>query len=219
MTPPKRAYHSPARAAAAQETRRRISEAARLLFAERGYAGTTLEAVAAQAGVALQTVRQVFGGKSGLMAAQLDAIDQIGGVGELRAVVEDAAATPAQKFAALARFLRRLFEGAGDTLEAARTAGGADPALKALVEGGNRRHRMGVSGLVAQLAQAGVLAEGLDAPQAAAIAASVSGHDVYRTLQNEWNWTPEQYEAWLPIALERLILSPQQSKPTAAEEA
>jgi len=44
---PRRAYNSPLRADQAQQTRRRILEAARELFVDRGYAGTTVAAVAA----------------------------------------------------------------------------------------------------------------------------------------------------------------------------
>ena len=42
----RRAYHSPLRADQAQQTRRRVLESARRLFVERGYAGTTVAAVA-----------------------------------------------------------------------------------------------------------------------------------------------------------------------------
>lgn len=202
----KRAYHSPRRTASAQATRQRILLAARTLFAARGYSGTTLETVAAEAGVAIQTVRQVFGGKSGLMRAQLDVIDQIGGIAELRAVLDDPVATPSQMSAALARFLRRLYEGAADVIEAARNAGGTDPELRALLEGGLQRHRSGVAGLTAQWGRAGALRRGLTAPEAAAIVASVASHEVYRTLRLDWRWSTRRYEKWLAEAVERLVL-------------
>src|SRR5688572_15422015 len=65
----KRPYDSPRRRAQAAATRRDILEAARRLFAERGYAATTMEAVAAEAGVALKTVYVAFETKSGLLRA------------------------------------------------------------------------------------------------------------------------------------------------------
>src|SRR6266568_126596 len=52
----KRPYHSRARQRQAEETRQRILAATRDLFASRGYAGTTLEAVAQIAEVSPKTV-------------------------------------------------------------------------------------------------------------------------------------------------------------------
>jgi AcrR family transcriptional regulator len=53
---PTRTYRSPHRAAQAQATRAAILDAAARLFCENGYAGTTMQAVAAEAGVAVESV-------------------------------------------------------------------------------------------------------------------------------------------------------------------
>ncbi len=53
----------------AQATRLRIVEAALAAFLERGYSGTTMDAVASQAGVAVQTVYFTFHTKSDLLQA------------------------------------------------------------------------------------------------------------------------------------------------------
>src|SRR5438067_4839162 len=71
------------RARRAAETRRRIVEAAGTLFAERGYGGTTIDAVAGEADVAVETVYARFKNKRNLLAAYLD-----------RAIVGDAHAVP-----------------------------------------------------------------------------------------------------------------------------
>ena len=68
----RRAYHSPLRADQAEQTRRRILESARQLFVERGYAGTTVAAVAADAGVAPETIYLTLGGKRGLLEGVMD---------------------------------------------------------------------------------------------------------------------------------------------------
>ena len=47
--PQKRAYHSPARERQAEESRQRILQAARVHFLERGYSGTTIDAIAKEA--------------------------------------------------------------------------------------------------------------------------------------------------------------------------
>src|SRR6478752_4992876 len=64
---PKRRYHSPRRQEQAAATRRSILDAAGRLFERQGYPATTMEAIAAEAGVALKTVYVVFETKSGLL--------------------------------------------------------------------------------------------------------------------------------------------------------
>src|SRR5881409_3330431 len=66
---PKRRYDSPRRREQAAETRAKILESARRLFELHGYAATSMNAVAADAGVALKTVYVAFESKSGLLRA------------------------------------------------------------------------------------------------------------------------------------------------------
>src|SRR6266542_1652119 len=69
---PTRRYLSPRRQQQAADTRRTILEAARRLFEQHGYPVTTMEAVAAEAGVALKTVYVAFTTKSGLLRGLWD---------------------------------------------------------------------------------------------------------------------------------------------------
>ena len=75
-----RRYVSGVRQEQAQRTRLRILDAAHRLFGEYGYAATTIERIAAEAGVAIDTVYAVFRSKravlSGLMARQVGGDDQ-----------------------------------------------------------------------------------------------------------------------------------------------
>jgi AcrR family transcriptional regulator len=72
VKPPRRAYSSPLRADQAQRTRRRILESARELFVDRGYARTTVAAVAEDAGVSPETIYVTLGGKRGLLEGVMD---------------------------------------------------------------------------------------------------------------------------------------------------
>lgn len=67
-----RTYRSDHREALARETRRRILEAATRCFEQRGYAATTVGAVAADAGVSVATVEARFGSKARLLKAAID---------------------------------------------------------------------------------------------------------------------------------------------------
>ncbi|ABW13924.1 regulatory protein TetR [Parafrankia sp. EAN1pec] len=66
-----RAYHSPLRAAQAQATRAAILDAAVVVFGEHGYAGTTMRAIAAEAGVAVESV-YALAGKARLLELALE---------------------------------------------------------------------------------------------------------------------------------------------------
>lgn len=202
----KRAYRSPVRAQGAQETRRRILAAARLLFATKGYGSTTVEAVAAEAGVAIQTVYQAFRNKAALATAQLDALDDVGGLRELRVVLDDPEGTPAAHCRAGARFLRRLYESSGGILLAAQAAGPAEPELWRILRGGLARHAAGISGLTKAWQAAGALRSDISQKEAAAIVATVSGFEVHHRLRNDWRWSAGRYEAWLARSIERLVL-------------
>jgi AcrR family transcriptional regulator len=61
----KRAYHSPIRQRQTEETRQKMLAASRTLFLQRGYAGTTTEAIAEEVGVSPRTVLAAFGSKRG----------------------------------------------------------------------------------------------------------------------------------------------------------
>jgi AcrR family transcriptional regulator len=57
----------------ANQTRQRVLDAAKRLFLERGYASTTIAAVAEAARVSQETVYASFGGKRGLLEVVIDA--------------------------------------------------------------------------------------------------------------------------------------------------
>lgn len=88
MTP--RAYRMEVRQAAAEETRARVVTAARkLLSASGGIGAFTVDAVAAQAGVARMTVYYQFESKTGLIEAVFDSLEMVrSGVPRLIAALE-----------------------------------------------------------------------------------------------------------------------------------
>jgi len=63
----KRPYTSRRRKEQATETHLHILEAARRLFADRGYTGTTVEGIAREAGVSTETVYSIFGTKRNVL--------------------------------------------------------------------------------------------------------------------------------------------------------
>lgn len=67
-----RSYRSTRRAQQAAQTREDVLNAAVELFREHGWSGTTVSAIARQAGVAVETVYSGFGSKKALLRAAID---------------------------------------------------------------------------------------------------------------------------------------------------
>jgi AcrR family transcriptional regulator len=67
-----RSYHSPLRFDQARQTRRKVLESAKRLFLAKGYAGTTVAAVADDAGVSPETIYSSLGGKRGLLEGVME---------------------------------------------------------------------------------------------------------------------------------------------------
>ena len=63
----RRRYSSDLRREQARHTRERILDAAQRCFTERGYAAATVEAIALEAGVAVDTVYATFGTKRSVL--------------------------------------------------------------------------------------------------------------------------------------------------------
>ena len=73
MTEPvKRSYVSPLRSSAAAATRQRILAAGQAVFEARGWSGTTIPLIAAEAGVSPKTIQVQFGTKAKLLADTVD---------------------------------------------------------------------------------------------------------------------------------------------------
>src|SRR5215831_2309595 len=114
-----RRYRSPRRQLQAHATRSRIIAAAAHQFLARGYAGTTMRAVAADAGVALPTVELGFGTKARLLKAAIDVA--IAGDDDPVPMLDRPWAARAQSAAGAAGFAA---ECAGQVAESAQRAAG-----------------------------------------------------------------------------------------------
>ena len=84
---PRRRYNATRRQAQAAQTRQDILDAAHRLFVERGYAGTTLAAIALAAGVVVETIYRAYGSKAELCKAVVQAA-VAGGTGRAQVPVE-----------------------------------------------------------------------------------------------------------------------------------
>lgn len=201
----KRRYVAPRRQQQAQATRARLLATARRLFAEQGYAATSMAAIARQAGVAVETLYLHFGSKPAMLQAVVASVADDEG---LRPFVERVMTKPdpAAKLAHVAALARHIYERSWDVVEILRGAGTADASARSAWLEADARARVMQEPMVASLAAAGALASGLDSKQAADVLWALSGPDVYRLLVVDSGWTPEQYEHWLGRSLRALLL-------------
>jgi AcrR family transcriptional regulator len=199
----KRRYRSEVRSVRALATRDAITAAARRLFASRGYAATSIETIAKEAGVAVQTVYAIFGSKRAVLESLLDALDDQAGLDELGRALANS--PPLDQAAAVARFLTRLFTRGADIIAAARAAGAGDPALRALARKGLARHHQGMTRIAQGWARAGVLRPDLSARDATAILEAITSYEVFHHLRAA-GWTLKHYQHWLGATIATLAL-------------
>jgi AcrR family transcriptional regulator len=206
----KRPYHSRVRQRQAEETRQRILAAARSLFASRGYAATTLEAIAEIADVSPKTIAAVFGSKHALLAEVInpDAFSthvwQL--IEELR-VTED----PSRRLSLVAQITRQAYEPLASSLELLRTAGAVAPELADLAQQVEARRRQNQGRLMASLHEQGMLRPGLSFEEATDVLRALTSYDLYRILVVEQRWEPMRYETWLAQILIQQMLEPSKS--------
>ncbi len=216
--PVKRRYDSSRRQAQAAATRSDILDAAQRLFEERGYAATTMEAVAAGAGVALKTVYVAFETKSGLLRAVWNHLLR-GGRDEVpvadqqwyRDVLDES--DPERQLRMNARNSRAVKERIAGVLEVIRNAAPIDADIEALWRRINTEFHDNQRAIVERVAARGALRPGLDVDGAADILWTVNHPNLWQLLVDDRAWTPERYEQWCAdLACAQLLGSPRRGK-------
>ena len=207
----KRGYDSTRRQAQAVETRRQILEAARALFTERGYVGTTMEAIAREGGVAVETVYSAFGTKRAVLS-RLVSIAIVGDDDPIplvdRPEVQAAMREQDQhrKIRMFARQMREISERVGPIWHVMRVAEQVEPEIAELVRDGVRGRFNGMSQFVTSLWSHGPLRDGLTPSAAAETVWTLTSAEVHRLLTVDRGWSGDRYEDWLNDALVRLLL-------------
>lgn len=209
----KRSYNSARRQAQARETRRQILEAARRLFATRGYVGTTMEALAAEAGVAVETVYATFGSKRAVLARLVDI--SVGGDERPIPILERSEpqrmrAEPDQRrqLRLFAAGIREIMERVGPLFGVMRGAAATEPEIAELLRGLLVARHQAMGMVVQWLEHNGPLRAGLSADEAADTLWTLSSAEVHQLLTEDRGWAGERYERWLGDTLIALLLPP-----------
>ena len=179
--------------AQARDTRNRVVAAARALFAQLGYAATTIQAIAAESGVAVPTIYDAFKSERGILeAARLAMLEE----SQIPGLMAEAhrEPDPGRKLDLAARWVRQQMERSYDVIQAFREASRADPDAAADHRRILDRRARSLRGFIATLKPA-------------------------RELVVERGWSPDRFEQWLARTIRAQLLGGQTSSDVASARA
>ncbi|MBV9359357.1 MAG: TetR family transcriptional regulator [Chloroflexi bacterium] len=180
-------------------------DAARRVLAERGYAGATVAAIAQAANVAVPTVYASVGGKSAILAAFQERIDEdIGASGALQAVLT--ASDPTEVLRIAVELTRRIAELFGDIQHILESAAPADADVAAALAEGVRRHRRGLRQIAQRLVDLHALRPGLSVDDAGDTLAVLTLWRTWHTMVVDFGWSWQVAEDWVRQAASRALL-------------
>jgi AcrR family transcriptional regulator len=206
-----RPYESSVRRRQAEDTRTRILEAARHVLERRGYAGATMDAIAGEAGVAVQTVYAVFGSKTGIV---LDLIDRATFGPEYEQLVQRALAEPEseQRLRFAAKIARSIYDAQSPILDLLQGASVVAPAVARLQKEREHTRYERQESVIAFLENAGRLRTGLKRESARDILWTLTGREPYRMLVRERGWSSQDYEDWVAGMLIAALLEKKRAR-------
>jgi AcrR family transcriptional regulator len=180
-----------------------MMEAAHRIFSERGYAKTTMDAVAAEAGVAVQTLYFTFHTKAELLQAAFE-YAVLGPEGTPPHLAEwwDAA----EREPDVAKAVAQIVDGTVEVFERAAPlvwAVHGDEDARATYEFNEQLRREGYERIVAFLARKHPLRRGLTRPKARDLMLTLLGPHVFVLLTRELGWSVREFAAWAKAALLR----------------
>ena len=208
---PARKYDSTRRQAQARQTRLQIAEAARALFLERGYAGTTIESIAEKAGVAPETIYTGFKNKRNVLSFLFDI--SVGGDDEPIRVIDRPNPQAVfnekdqqRQLALFAKDITQILQRAAPVFEILRIAAKTEPEIAGLVQRLLQERLANMTMVAERVAANGPLRKGLEQAQAAELIWSMTSPELYLLLRRDLGWTEGQYTQWLTDVLVRLLL-------------
>lgn len=196
----------------AKATRRRIADAALARFSGQGYAATTMDSIAEDAGVAVQTVYFTFHTKAELLIAALKIAG--GGPGAAEEVlardwmaeVVDAPDGP-RRLALIVEHGNEIYRRVGPLMPAVHAAASVDPDVALAWQGLIEARRFGMRRVVdEEFARRQELRPGLDPALALDLLFGIHRAEVFVAFTVECGWTVERFKAWQFVTLARALL-------------
>jgi len=193
------------RAEYAELTRQAIVNAARELFAERGYVRTKVDDIAARARVSPATVYAVTGGKQGLLHTLVDNWTQAPEVAESWAAM-NAAETGDAVLDVTAAAVRRIRGDWGDVMRIVLATAPQDDTAAARLRVATERYRAGMRVAALRLSELAALKPDVTVDDAIDVLWFYFGYTGFFTLLEDNGWPPEKAERWLRDMAARCLL-------------
>ncbi len=207
----RRTYNSERRQEQARQNRRAVLAAAHRLFVADGYAATTISAVAAEAGVSVETVYKAFGNKPGLVKAAFD-VAVVGDDEPLpmlqREFVRRTAAEPdsRKKFAAYGEHVAGVGDRTGLILLAVRAAAATDPGAADVWQQLQTERLTGMTVFAQHLHDGGHLRDGVSINEARDVLWTHNSVELWDLLVNQRGWSSRRYGRWVARQLIAALL-------------
>lgn len=206
-----RSYRSTIRNEGARATERSVVEAAGRLFVRNGFAATSIDAVAREAGVARATVFNAVGGKPALLQAAYHAA--VVGGDDPRPASEGPlgerarrAQTPGDVLEVYAQVLTEVFQAVAPIHEALVTAAHQSAELHDLLSQLNQDRHAGATSIATLAIERGGLAPDISKERAADILWVYNDPHIWLALHRERGWSPEAFTPWLTSTLQLQLL-------------
>ena len=196
--------------------RRAVIDAARKLFAERGYGATTINAISELSGVPAATVYRLFASKLGILKGLID----VSIVGDDDAVAMSDRAhvrslladpDPAVQLAGFVHLAAEINERTSAIYRTLVNAAATDPGAATLLQQLTLQRQEGQGRIARSLARANALRPDLRQRDAADIIHALMSPEVYGLLVVDRGWPVERYESWLTRTLVDQLLASTQS--------
>ena len=168
------------------------------LFTTLGYAGTTMEGVAAGAGVSVQSVYFAFHTKANLLQAAIDAATP---EPDPRPTETD----PDRALAELVDEACRLLGTTGPLALTAAAAGPRDAAADEVLRRYESARSKAASDLVARLRSRRPLAIGVTSRRASDVVYGLLSPQLHTLLVHDRGWSPKRYAGWATDAIGRAL--------------
>jgi TetR/AcrR family transcriptional regulator of autoinduction and epiphytic fitness len=208
---PRRGYESAARTEQARQTRKRVIDAATRLFVQRGYATTTIRAIAAAADVSVPTVELLFGTKAQLLHIVIDVA--VAGDDEPIPVLSRAWAAEAQSARDLANFLLAVAQVLGEAqarsagvILAAYEAAASDPDIDVLIADRESQRERTAGWIVDGVTARAVLRPEIDRTAAIDTVWMLMDPVIFSRLTRHRGWSPDRYRSWFADSVIQLLV-------------
>jgi AcrR family transcriptional regulator len=202
-----RRYNSPLRRDQARATRRAITEAAGRLFREQGYVATSIDQIAAAAGVSRATVFTSMGDKRALLRRAYEVAvrgeDDATPLGEqprAQAILSDQ--NPHRLLASYAAVCAEIAPRMAPIYEVLRAAAQADPEIAQLWDQIRDERRYGAGRVANAIADLGALRPRLGRKAAGDILWLLNDPTLHTMLVDQRGWSHHRFKTWLATAMQ-----------------